>query len=163
MFSSTLTQEAEAFVRRCREQAIRVALAESCTGGLLAALLTEIPGSSDIFDRGFVVYSNAAKTAMLQVSEAALTEHGAVSETVAIQMAEGAMRQSSAQLTAGITGIAGPGGGSTEKPVGLVHLATAMAGKPTLHEMPVFNGNRGEIRMQAVLQTLRLMAKQLEN
>ncbi|WP_150287133.1 CinA family protein [Rhabdaerophilum calidifontis] len=104
-----------------------IATAESCTGGLVAAALTAISGSSDVVDRGFVTYSNAAKTAMLGVPAALIAEVGAVSAEVAAAMAEGALRTSGAALAVAITGIAGPGGGSAAKPVGLVHLAAAAA------------------------------------
>ncbi len=108
-----------------RARGLRIATAESCTGGMVAMNLTAIAGSSDVVDRGFVTYSNAAKMAMLGVPERLLAAHGAVSAEVAAAMAEGALRASDGDLAVSITGVAGPGGGSTEKPVGLVHLAAA--------------------------------------
>src|SRR5437016_3928886 len=119
-----LDEELRAAARRvldaCRAQNLKLAVAESCTGGLLAAALTEIPGSSDVFDRGFVTYSNTAKQAMLGVPVAVLESKGAVSKETAETMAAGALERSGADLSAAITGVAGPGGGTAEKPVGLV-------------------------------------------
>jgi nicotinamide-nucleotide amidase len=109
----------------CRRRGLHVATAESCTGGLVAAALTEIAGSSDVVECGFVTYSNAAKEAMLGVPPATLRRHGAVSAETAAAMAAGALGRSQADLAVAITGIAGPGGGSTQKPVGLVHFAAA--------------------------------------
>lgn len=108
-----------------RQTGVMIATAESCTGGLVAAALTAIPGSSDVVDRGFVTYSNAAKTAMLGVPASLIADVGAVSAEVAAAMAEGALRASQAGIAVAITGVAGPGGGSAEKPVGLVHFAAA--------------------------------------
>jgi len=108
-----------------RARGLKIATAESCTGGMVAMNLTAIAGSSDVVDRGFVTYSNAAKMAMIGVPERLLAAHGAVSAEVAAAMAEGALRASDADLAVAITGVAGPGGGSAEKPVGLVHLAAA--------------------------------------
>src|SRR3982751_3041231 len=112
----------------CRSRKLTIATAESCTGGLVAAALTAIPGSSDVVDRGFVTYSNAAKTEMLGVPADLIATHGAVSEPVARAMAEGALSRSNADVAVAITGIAGPDGGSDAKPVGLVHLAAARNG-----------------------------------
>src|SRR5215472_2464282 len=109
----------------CRDRGLKVAIAESCTGGLVAGALTDIPGSSDVLDRGFVTYSNAAKEAMLGVPGSILERYGAVSRETADAMAAGALAMSDADLVVAITGIAGPGGGSAEKPVGLVHFAAA--------------------------------------
>src|SRR5215472_4255803 len=105
----------------CRIHGLKVATAESCTGGLVAGALTAIPGSSDVLDRGFVTYSNAAKTALVGVPEALIAEHGAVSQAVARAMAEGGMAAAGVGAAVAITGIAGPGGGTADKPVGLVH------------------------------------------
>ena len=116
---------ANVVLERFREQNFRVATAESCTGGLVSALLTSIPGSSDVFDRAFVTYSNEAKRAMLNVSSENLDNFGAVSAQVAAEMARGAIINSNADVAAAITGIAGPGGGSEDKPVGLVFVAVA--------------------------------------
>ena len=117
----------------CRTRGWLVATAESCTGGLVAGALTEIPGSSDVFERGFVTYSNAAKQAMLGVAAATLRRDGAVSQAAAEEMARGALARSRADLAVAITGIAGPGGGSPDKPVGLVHFAAAARDGRRLH------------------------------
>jgi nicotinamide-nucleotide amidase len=125
MFSADLRSEAAALLDAARTKRLKIATAESCTGGLIAALLTEIPGSSDVYDRGFVTYSNAAKTQMLGVPSGLLQAFGAVSAPIARAMAEGALRESDAQISVAVTGVAGPGGGTVDKPVGLVHLASA--------------------------------------
>jgi nicotinamide-nucleotide amidase len=125
MFSTELRSAATTLLEDARAKRLMLATAESCTGGLIAALLTEIPGSSDVFDRGFVTYSNAAKTRMLGVPTGLLQAFGAVSAPVARAMAEGALRESDAHIAVSVTGIAGPGGGSLDKPTGLVHLACA--------------------------------------
>ena len=116
-------------VSQCDAADIRIATAESCTGGLIAGAITAVPGSSAVLDRGFVTYSNDAKIDMLGVEADDIGEHGAVSREVAVQMALGALTHSSAHLTVAVTGIAGPGGGSAEKPVGLVHMALARRGE----------------------------------
>jgi nicotinamide-nucleotide amidase len=141
----------------CRAAGQRVATAESCTGGLIAAALTEIAGSSDVVDRGFVTYSNAAKTEMLGVPAALIEAHGAVSESVALAMAAGALAHSRAELCVSVTGIAGPGGGSAEKPVGLVWFATAARGSPPKAYREVFPGNRRAVRAAAVDKGLHLL------
>ena len=123
MFDDALIREAASLLDACRARALKLATAESCTGGLIAALLTEIPGSSDVVERGFVTYSNAAKTEQLGVPADLIATHGAVSEPVARAMAEGALSHSHADLAVSVTGVAGPGGGTATKPVGLVHLA----------------------------------------
>jgi nicotinamide-nucleotide amidase len=125
MFSAALRTSAEELLADARAKGLKIVTAESCTGGLIAGLLTEISGSSDVLDRGFVTYSNKAKEEMLGVPAALLRQHGAVSEAVVRVMAEGAIRNSTAQLSIAVTGIAGPGGGSDKKPVGLVHIAAA--------------------------------------
>ena len=160
MFPVDLLMRAEKLLESSRAQSLRIATAESCTGGLIAALLTEIPGSSDVFGRGFVTYSNQAKQDMLGVPGALLRQHGAVSEAVARAMAQGAVRNSTAQLSIAVTGIAGPGGGSEEKPVGLVHIAAARAGEPTIHRECRFGDiGRGQIRLRSVETALEMMAQ----
>jgi competence/damage-inducible protein CinA C-terminal domain len=145
-------------LERARRRGLRIATAESCTGGLVAATLTEIAGSSDVFDRGFVTYSNEAKTAMLGVPMTLIAAHGAVSEPVARAMAEGALVHSAADVAVSVTGVAGPGGGSAEKPVGLVHFALAVAGAPTGHaECRFGNVGRAGVRAAAVLQALSML------
>ncbi|MFC7052894.1 CinA family protein [Hansschlegelia quercus] len=151
---------ADEALRLARGLGVMIVTAESCTGGLVAGALTEVPGSSDAFDRGFVTYSNAAKTAMLGVPEAMLKVHGAVSAGVACAMAEGALAASGAGLTVAITGVAGPGGGSMAKPVGLVHFAAARAGRPTLHQARRFGDvGRGEVRRLSVIAALELLCE----
>ncbi|SVC59145.1 uncharacterized protein METZ01_LOCUS311999, partial [marine metagenome] len=120
-------------MQSCRKAGVTVATAESCTGGLIAGCLTEIAGSSDVVDRGFVTYSNEAKNVMLDVPMRLIERHGAVSESVARTMAEGALAHSFAVLSVAVTGVAGPGGGTAEKPIGLVHLACAKRGGETRH------------------------------
>jgi nicotinamide-nucleotide amidase len=143
-----------------RTLGLRAATAESCTGGLVAAALTAIPGSSDVVDRGFVTYSNAAKTEMLGVPADLIATHGAVSEPVARAMAEGAVSHSDADVAVAITGIAGPGGGSDAKPVGLVHFAAARRGGGTVHlERRYGDLGRSGIRAAAVRDALELIEK----
>src|SRR6185436_12258999 len=124
-FAMTLEQRAAVLLEECRSQGIKIATAESCTGGMLSSLLTSVPGSSDVFDCSFVTYSNEAKKRMLGVSHELIAEHGAVSRACALAMAYGAILESAATLAISITGVAGPGGGTTAKPVGLVHFACA--------------------------------------
>lgn len=140
---------------------IRIATAESCTGGMVAAALTDIPGSSDVFERGFVTYSNAAKVEMLGVSEATLAAHGAVSEAVAREMAEGALRRSAAELAVAITGIAGPGG-SEFKPEGRVCFGLAQRGHETRVETVEFGApGRAKVRAAATRHALGLLVAAL--
>ncbi len=150
-----------ALLQRARAQGVTIATAESCTGGMVAAALTDIAGSSDVFDRGFVTYSNAAKTAMLRVSPQTLATCGAVSEPVAAQMAEGALTQSTASLAVSITGIAGPGG-SEFKPEGRVCFGVAQIGKPTHVETVEFGAlGRAGVRAAARDRALALLAQAL--
>ena len=139
MFTKPLRTTAEGILQTARKAGLKIATAESCTGGLIAALLTDIAGSSDVVERGFVTYSNQSKCDLLGVTIELLVDHGAVSEAVARAMAEGALTHSTADLAVSVTGIAGPGGGSKTKPVGLVHLACARKGHETLHESRVPN------------------------
>ena len=125
MSDPELVEQATALLDLCRRKTLTIAAAESCTGGLLAATLTEIPGSSDVFERGFVTYSNEAKQEFLGVRAETLTKHGAVSEPVVREMAEGARQQTGADHALAVTGIAGPGGGTSDKPVGTVFIALA--------------------------------------
>ncbi len=143
-----------------RAQKLRIATAESCTGGLIAGLLTEIPGSSDVFDRGFVVYSNRAKSDMLNVPGDLIADAGAVSEAVARAMAEGAVENSNAHVAVSVTGVAGPGGGTPLKPVGLVHIAAARERRSIIHEAHRFGDiGRVEIRLKAVEAALELLRR----
>jgi len=144
----------------CRTRGLRVATAESCTGGLVAAALTEIPGSSDVVERGFVVYSNAAKESMLGVPAATLRRYGAVSAETAIAMATGALTNSEADLTVSITGVAGPGGGTKQKPVGLVHFAAASRDGRSLQRRKLYGKiGRRRVRERSVLEALALLGQ----
>ena len=141
----------------CRAHRVLLATAESCTGGLIAAALTAIPGSSDVVERGFVTYSNAAKTELVGVPAALIAEHGAVSEPVARAMAEGAIAHSRADIAVSVTGVAGPGGGTATKPVGLVWLGLARRGHPAATEQRVFPGDRTAIREAVVARAFALI------
>ena len=141
-----------------RARGLMIATAESCTGGLVAAALTDIAGSSDVFDRGFVTYSNAAKEAMLAVPAATLKRHGAVSSETAAAMAAGALRHSEADVAVAITGIAGPGGGSKDKPVGLVYFAAASRnGRRRARTRRYRKIGRRRVRERSVVEALRLL------
>ena len=139
-----------------------LATAESCTGGMIAAALTDMPGSSVAFERGFVTYSNAAKTEQLGVDAALIASNGAVSAEVAAAMAEGALKHARAAVAVSVTGIAGPDGGSADKPVGLVWLGLASAAG-TRTERANFTGDRGDVRRQATERALRLLLEGLRN
>ena len=142
------------------ERELLIATAESCTAGLIAGAITEVAGSSTVFDRGFVTYSNEAKREMIGVANATLKAHGAVSRPTAIEMAEGAIGNSAANISVAVTGIAGPGGGSEEKPVGLVHLAAARTGHATLHrEMRYGDIGRSAVRFATVRTALEMLAE----
>ena len=146
-----------------RRRGLKLATAESCTGGMVASAMTDIAGSSEVFDRGFVTYSNDAKSAMLAVPAILIADHGAVSAEVAVAMAEGALTHSQADIAIAITGIAGPTGGNVAKPVGLVHFACAMDGAETIHVEKKFgNLSRAEIRTKATESALGLVLRQLE-
>ena len=154
---TTVDELADHFLKACQARGILSATAESCTGGLIIARLTDIPGSSSMVDRGFVTYSNEAKMEMLGVSKATLDTHGAVSRETAQEMAEGALAHSQAGIALAVTGIAGPDGGSAEKPVGLVWFGVAARGVPTLTERRVFeNRGRSYVRQQTVIAALEL-------
>jgi nicotinamide-nucleotide amidase len=142
----------------CRKRGELIATAESCTGGLVAGTLTTIPGASDVFERGFVTYSNASKSEMLGVPVWLIERHGAVSEDVARAMAGGALTHSHANLAVAVTGIAGPDGGTAEKPVGLVHFAAGRRDEPIVHERVLFGDlERGEVQRRSVQQALKLL------
>jgi len=142
----------------CRTRKLKIAAAESCTGGLVSAALTEIAGSSDVFERGFVTYSNEAKQAQLGVPAAILARHGAVSRETALAMAAGALAHSRAELAVAITGIAGPGGGSRTKPVGLVHFAAAARDGRRVHRSRRFGKiGRRAVRQRSVVEALRML------
>ena len=138
-----------------KEKGLKVVTAESCTGGGIASALTDIPGSSAWFDRGFVTYSNDAKVQMLQVKQSTLDEYGAVSQQVAIEMVEGALANSDSDLAISVTGIAGPDGGTLQKPIGTVFIALAIKGGKTNCLLKVFTGDRSQIRQQSILFALK--------
>lgn len=145
------------FLRACEARSIMAATAESCTGGMIAAALTDIAGSSTVVDRGFVTYSNQAKIEMLGVAAETLETHGAVSRETALEMAAGALARSRAGIALAVTGVAGPGGGSTEKPVGLVWFGVAFAGRDVIAEHRLFeNKGRAFIRAETVRTALEL-------
>ena len=151
-------------MREYTERGWMVATAESCTGGMITAAITDIAGSSAVLDRGFVTYSNDAKREMIGVSAETLEVHGAVSKQTAVQMAEGALARSRADIAVSVTGIAGPGGGSLEKPVGLVHLAVARRGGKTAHrELRLGAVGRDAIRRATVTEGISLLLQEITN
>ncbi len=153
---------ADRFLKACARRKILAATAESCTGGLIIATLTDIPGSSSMVDRGFVTYSNEAKMEMIGVAEATLDAHGAVSRETALEMAAGALAHSRAGIALAVTGIAGPDGGSAEKPVGLVWFGLAITGRPPLADKRIFDNNgRDYIRRETVRMALEMGLKAL--
>ena len=155
---AALVSEAARVLAACRAERLTLATAESCTGGLIAAILTDVPGSSDVFERGFVTYSNAAKSEMLGVPPPLIAAHGAVSAEVAHAMAMGALAHSPADLALAVTGVAGPGGGSAEKPVGLVYLAAARRGGGVLHrELRFGQIGRAAVRQAGVAEAFRML------
>jgi nicotinamide-nucleotide amidase len=152
------TNAAQHLLDTCRARGIKIATAESCTGGLLSATLTEIAGSSDVFERGFVTYSNEAKEAMLGVPATVLDRCGAVSRETAEAMAAGALAHSPAHFAVAITGIAGPTGGSKDKPVGLVHFAAAARGGTLIAREKRFGDiGRRQVRLASVAEALALL------
>jgi nicotinamide-nucleotide amidase len=156
-----LLHKAAELLEACRRLHIRLATAESCTGGLIAATLTAITGSSDVVDRGFVTYSNRAKTEMLGVPPELIERVGAVSEEVAQRMAEGALARSQANIAVAVTGVAGPGDLSAAKPVGLVWFGLAQHGREVASEKRVFPGDRTGIRRAAVDHALHMIQERL--
>ncbi len=149
---------AAVLIKLCTERKLTIATAESCTGGLVAGALTEVPGSSAVFDRGFVTYSNKAKQQMLGVPVETLRDYGEVSRQTAEAMAQGALEKAKVDLAVAITGIAGPGGGSADKPVGLVHFAVASRDGTTMHAAKRYGDiGRAEVRHKSVLQALGML------
>jgi nicotinamide-nucleotide amidase len=166
MFSPALRAQAERLLADARAKGLKIVTAESCTGGLVAGLLTEIPGSSDVVERGFVAYSNDSKHELLGVPEHIIAQHGAVSKPVALAMAAGALRNSLAHVAIAVTGIAGPTGGTADKPVGLVYIATRMrldVATPleftgaTVVECRFGDVGRSEVRLKAVETALAML------
>ena len=158
MFDHEIRESAKHALEVCRRKNLRVVTAESCTGGLIVGALTAIAGSSDVVDRAFVTYSNEAKREMIGVPWDAILGHGAVSEPVARAMAAGALARGNAQIAVSVTGVAGPGGGTPDKPVGLVHFAAERAGYEAIVERHVFPGDRDQIRRLTVVTALAMVA-----
>jgi len=163
MLDGQRTEQARGLIELCKERGLMIGTAESCTGGLLSACLTAVPGSSSVFERGFVTYANQAKTEMLGVGADLLAAHGAVSEPVARAMAEGVLARAPVDLAVSITGVAGPGGGSAEKPVGLVFIGYArktQTGPQVMVERCEFGEvGRNVIREQTVARALDLLIR----
>ena len=160
MFSPGLHDLAKRVLEKARVNRLRIVTAESCTGGLIAGCLTEIAGSSDVVEGGFIVYADRAKTALLNVPETLLKNFGAVSEEVARAMAKGAIENSSAGLSIAVTGIAGPDGGTALKPVGLVHLAAARDARAIEHRVCNFGDvGRSQVRLMTVDAALKLLLR----
>jgi nicotinamide-nucleotide amidase len=162
MISPVLIEQAADLLEACKRAGIRLATAESCTGGLIAGVLTAIAGSSDVVERGFVTYSNVSKTEMLGVPPGLIASKGSVSGEVAAAMASGALERSHAHLAIAVTGIAGPDGGSEEKPVGLVWFGLAGQG-PVATESQVFPGDRTAVRVATVAHAFRMIGDRLQN
>ncbi len=157
MFDSETVKLAEAVLAACRARNWHVATAESCTGGLVAAALTAIAGSSDVVDRGFVTYSNKAKMELLGVPEETIAAHGSVSAETAAAMARGAVARAGVDLAVSVTGVAGPGGWTPQKPVGLVYLGVAKRDGGANVERRMFSGDRAEVRQAALIEALELL------
>jgi nicotinamide-nucleotide amidase len=163
LFASALIESAEELLQICKERQLTITTAESCTGGLLAAVLTEVPGSSKVFERGIVTYSNEAKEELLKVGPQLIKAYGAVSGEVALAMAEGALELARASMAISITGVAGPGGGTAEKPVGLIFLACLRDGKDAIaSRLELGRRTRRQIREAAVAEALRLLRIQAD-
>jgi len=157
LFETDLTDKAAHLLKMAGEKHMRIATAESCTGGLIAALMTEIPGSSVVVGRSFITYSNRAKHEILQVPAELLREHGAVSEPVVRAMAQNIFDMTTAHLTIAVSGIAGPGGGSAEKPAGLVHMAVCHEGEIVHKEHQFGDNGRTEVRLATVNAAMDMM------
>lgn len=157
MLPDTTLTEAVSVLAACRAKGVMLATAESCTGGLIAAALTAIAGSSDVVDRGFVTYSNEAKNELVGVPMPLIQAHGAVSQEVAAAMAQGALARSRAGMAVSVTGVAGPSGGSAAKPVGLVCFGLARTGMPVTAEQHVFPGDRNDIRAATVAHAFKMI------
>ncbi len=162
MLPDSVRAEAEALVAACRVKRVKLATVESCTGGLIAAELTAVAGASDVVDRGFVTYSNEAKTDLVGVTTELITQHGAVSEPVAAAMATGGLIRSRATMAIAVTGLAGPGGGTVDKPVGLVCFGLARRGQDTVTARHIFPGDRCAIRAATVAAALAMIRDALD-
>ena len=161
MLSQALLDEAASLLDACRARGVMLATAESCTGGLIAAALTAIAGASDVVDRGFVTYSNDAKTDLVGVPPELIARHGAISEQVARAMATGALARSRAGIVVSVTGVAGPGGGSAEKPVGLVWFGLAQRGRDVASAHAIFAGDRTAVRAATVAHAFAMIRARL--
>jgi nicotinamide-nucleotide amidase len=157
IFPENIVMRATVLLTMARRKNLKIVTAESCTGGLIAGLFTEGEGSSEVFERGFVTYSNAAKQDQLDVPQELLAAHGAVSAQVACAMAQGALKHSKADMAVAVTGIAGPGGGSDEKPVGLVHIAALRGDKLIHRECRFGNIGRSPVRLASVEAALEML------
>jgi nicotinamide-nucleotide amidase len=163
MVSNPNYDRAAGFVGKSKDRGVKIATAESCTGGLIAAAITAVPGASAALERGFVTYSNEAKSEMLGVPQSLIEQHGAVSREVALAMVEGALAHSHADIAVAVTGIAGPDGGSEEKPVGLVHIAAARKDGARLHEEKRYGDvGRHEVQGQTVADALTLLERLID-
>ncbi|MFN3522921.1 MAG: CinA family protein [Phenylobacterium sp.] len=162
MFSLEIETLARLLIDEARSRSLRIVTAESCTGGLVAGAICSIAGASDVFERGYVVYTNRAKQELLGVPGDLIADLGAVSEPVARMMAEGALENSNAHVAVAITGIAGPGGGTSMKPVGTVHIATARANQGLMHRGELFEyETRSEIQLAAVQSALEMLRERM--
>lgn len=162
MFPLEIVTLARLLVDEARERSLRIVTAESCTGGLVAAAICQVPGASDVFERGFITYSNRAKQELLGVPGDLIADLGAVSEAVARMMAEGALENSNSHVSVAITGVAGPGGGTRLKPVGTVHIATARANQALMHREEFFEvETREEIQLAAVQSALEMLRERM--
>jgi nicotinamide-nucleotide amidase len=162
MFPSHLTSKAHALSALLKEMNLKITAAESCTGGLIAAILTDLPGASEIFDRGFVTYSNQSKIDLLTVPTFFIEDYGSVSRQTAIAMAEGALLISRANISVAVTGVAGPDGGTENKPVGTVFISVQRQGKATKCEKFQFDGSRHAIRLKTVEAAMAMCIDVLE-
>jgi len=159
MYSTSLIDLAQNLQKICIAKDLKVTVAESCTGGLIGGLITSIAGSSEIFERGFITYTNQAKGELLGVPAHIFMVQGAVSEECATAMAEGALEKAEADLSVSVTGIAGPSGATDTKPVGLVHMSVARKGMKTYSERYEFKGDRTAVREQALENAMKLLNK----
>ena len=158
---SNVSNQASEVIKLCKSKSKRLTTIESCTGGLLSAVLTTVPGSSEVFDCGFVTYSNEAKNKLVRVPSETIIKFGAVSDEVAIAMAQGGLRETGADISVSITGVAGPGGGTQQKPVGLVHFGIATNWSDSQPNRIIFSGTRDEIRYQSVEHALKMVYKEV--
>jgi nicotinamide-nucleotide amidase len=161
MLQQEVFDRAADVIDRCRKAGLMVATVESCTGGLVSAAITAVAGSSDVLERGFVTYSNEAKNELVDVPLPLIEAYGAVSTEVARAMAEGGVKNSNAQIAVSITGVAGPGGGTETKPVGLVHFACARDGQDTVLHHENYSGDRNAVREASVMQALKMLSDAL--